>query len=139
VFHYAQIIACSNVHDIRHMRGMSVQMNRDNCLETSAIILDGLFQSSNIHRKCSGVNVNENWSCAAQFDGSGGGDGCVRNRKNCVPGRHIARPQCKVQRICSVGDADRVSDAQVSGELLLERRNLLAKNVPATLKTSSER
>src|SRR5438132_14302605 len=62
VFHHAQIIARSNVHDIRHMRGMSVQMNRDNCLETSALILDGLFQSSYIHRTWSGVNVNENWS-----------------------------------------------------------------------------
>src|SRR5438552_18749016 len=62
VFHHAQIIARSNAYDIRHMCGMSVQMNWDDCLETSAIFLNGLFQSSNIHRKCRGVNVNENWS-----------------------------------------------------------------------------
>jgi len=48
VFHHAQIVARREVHDIGHMREMSVQMIRDDCLESAAIFLDGLFQSSNL-------------------------------------------------------------------------------------------
>jgi hypothetical protein len=123
VLQHGQAVALPDGQDGVHVRGMAVEVNRQQHLRARR---DRGLQLARVHRERLGVHVHEHGARAVQEDGLAGGDERVGDRDHLVARPHPVGPERQDQRVRAVGDAARVRGPAVRRELLLQAEAVLA-------------
>src|SRR5438067_6960334 len=111
-------------------------MYRDDRLRPRA---DGRLQTCWIERERRWIDVDEDGRGSSKLDGGNGRHRRVADRDDFIAWSYGAGPKREMEGLGSAPDADAVGNANVSGELVLERSDLRTEDVAAGLEDAPDR
>ena len=127
IFDQRQFVPRGHLLQGVHIRGLSVQMHRQNrpCARR-----DGAFGCGRVERQTFRIDVGEDWTRTDHHDRQRGVRGRQWRRDDLVARSNAQRAQDQRDCVGSISHADRVADATRGGELGFKRRDFRAEHVP---------